>query len=227
MSHEELPPLDSDISALLRSARAPSPSAELRARAFERIAASAARGATAAAGGAVAGAAAQAGVVKLGVLALPLAAAALAVGALGGYQLGARRAVAPPPPIVITLAAATVPEPRREPEPRAAPAEPSPVKPAGSLAEPRRDLKLADERALIELARSALARRDPATGLAALERHRQGYADGKLAEEREALVVQALIDSGRRADALERAQQFKARFPSSLLLPAIDEMLAE
>jgi hypothetical protein len=40
-------------------------------------------------------------------------------------------------------------------------------------------------------------------------------------------MVQALVDAGRKSEAAERARKFKARFPSSMLVPAVEAMVAE
>ncbi len=89
-----------------------------------------------------------------------------------------------------------------------------------------RDTSLADERTLLEVARTALARDDTAGALQALRAHEARYASGRLVEEREALVVVALVHAGRRGEAEARAREFRARWPDSLLLPSVDAALA-
>ena len=89
---------------------------------------------------------------------------------------------------------------------------------------PERDTELARERALIETARTALSRKQ-STAIDVLLRHEQQYPSGRLAEERESLLVQALLHSGRNDEARKRALRFRARWPHSLLLPVIDAAL--
>ncbi len=84
---------------------------------------------------------------------------------------------------------------------------------------------LAEERGLIEMARTALGRGKPADALFALDEHGRRFSSGQLVEEREALTVQALVSSGELELANARAAQFKARFPRSLLTPVVDAAL--
>ncbi len=94
----------------------------------------------------------------------------------------------------------------------------SPVRGEGS--------QLARERALLDLARAAAARGEPALALAQAERHRQQFPQGRLAEEREAMAIRALLALGRRADARARADAFRASYPNSFLTPVIDSALS-
>jgi hypothetical protein len=86
------------------------------------------------------------------------------------------------------------------------------------------DNALAQERALIEAARSAVARRDGASALAATERHARAFPAGQLAEERSALAVQALALAGRSGEAKERAAQFRKNYPNSVFLAVVDDV---
>jgi hypothetical protein len=100
------------------------------------------------------------------------------------------------------------------------------VAPAASAAEPKsRDTDLSAERAIIERARAALARGDGAGALTAVEQHEREFAKGQLVEEREVLAVQALVTAGRVQEAAERGARFRKAFPSSLLLPLVDQVL--
>lgn len=87
------------------------------------------------------------------------------------------------------------------------------------------DAQLAGERALIEIARTALAKGDSAAALDALGKHAAKYPRGQLAEEREALAVEALAGAGRMDEARARAARFKRDFPSSMLMPVVDSAL--
>jgi hypothetical protein len=82
---------------------------------------------------------------------------------------------------------------------------------------------LAEQQALLDVARSAFARSDYAATLAALATHFQRYPKSVLGEEREALGIKALAATGRTAEAKARAARFKAQFPQSLLLPSVQD----
>jgi hypothetical protein len=86
---------------------------------------------------------------------------------------------------------------------------------------------LAKERAVLDVARSALGRGDAANTLVAIAEHEHKYPQGALTEEREALAIQALAMQGRRTDAQARAGRFQKRFPKSMLLPAIAAVTGE
>jgi hypothetical protein len=87
------------------------------------------------------------------------------------------------------------------------------------------DRSLAAERALIEQARSALARDQGAAALAALERHAHDYPQGELEEERESLQVQALVGLERYDQARKIGARFHKRFPRSIFGAGVDEAL--
>jgi hypothetical protein len=86
---------------------------------------------------------------------------------------------------------------------------------------------LAAESALLDVARTALARGEPDHALAAVGRHAAQFPHGALAEEREAIAVKALAQSGRGADARARADRFRTRYPESLFSTAIDSSLKD
>jgi hypothetical protein len=88
-----------------------------------------------------------------------------------------------------------------------------------------RDSALRAERALIDTAQTAVARRDPEAALATLARHAREFPHGQFAEEREWLTIQALILTGRGDDARARATAFRRTFPQSLMLPALDHLV--
>lgn len=89
------------------------------------------------------------------------------------------------------------------------------------------DLDLAAERALIDRATMALARGQQASALATLDEHASRFSRGRLAEEREALAIRALAQSGRSEEARARAQMFRRTFPASLLMPAVDAVVPQ
>lgn len=90
----------------------------------------------------------------------------------------------------------------------------------GSAAAP--DLSLRAERELIEIAQSALARRQWSDAIRACEVHLRRFARSELVEEREAIWVQALAGEGRTAEAWARAESFRRRFATSMLRPVVD-----
>jgi hypothetical protein len=88
-----------------------------------------------------------------------------------------------------------------------------------------RDDRLAAERNLIEMARTSLARGRFDGAWASLRRHARQFPHGQLSEERDSLLVQALVMKGDYSQALERAAEFRRRYPSSLFAPAIAQAL--
>jgi hypothetical protein len=88
-----------------------------------------------------------------------------------------------------------------------------------------RDRNLAAERALIEQARTALARDQGAAALSALERHARDFPQGELEEERESLRVQALVGQGQFDQARKTGARFHRRFPRSIFGAVVDEAI--
>jgi len=79
---------------------------------------------------------------------------------------------------------------------------------------------------LLRQARAAVARAAYAAALQPIAEHTRRFKDGRLAEEREALRVKALAGLGRTDEARRAAKAFRARFPRSVLLPAVSQMPA-
>lgn len=100
----------------------------------------------------------------------------------------------------------------------------APVAPATTANAPVGDV-LAQEQALVDTARAALARGRAADALRAADEHAARFPSGKLAEERENLAIQALAFAGRRDEALARAARFHKRYPASLYGGTLDELL--
>lgn len=88
-----------------------------------------------------------------------------------------------------------------------------------------RESTLAVERGLLDSARSAMMRGEPADAERILRQHEARFPRGELREEREALVIKALVRTGRIDEARELAEHFRREFPSSLLLMGIDAEL--
>jgi hypothetical protein len=77
---------------------------------------------------------------------------------------------------------------------------------------------------LLEQARAAGAREDFVLAIQLLDEHARRFRTGRLAEEREALRVRALVGLRRGDDARRAATDFEARFPLSPLALAISQM---
>jgi len=98
---------------------------------------------------------------------------------------------------------------------------------SGSNASARRSGDtLAAERALIDVARRAVGAGDGAAAMAAVSRHERTFPWGLLREEREALAIRALVLLGRVGEARARVAEFRARYPGSLMAPAVDRAVA-
>jgi hypothetical protein len=80
---------------------------------------------------------------------------------------------------------------------------------------------LAAERALLDVARGALARGEAQEAFDASQRHAGEYPNGSLVEEREAIAIKALVALGRRDEAKVRAAEMERRFPNGLMLRAV------
>jgi hypothetical protein len=80
------------------------------------------------------------------------------------------------------------------------------------------------ELTLLRPARAAVARENYAAALPAIAEHTRRFKNGRLAEEREALRVKALVGLGRADEARRAAAAFRAHFPHSVLLPAVGQM---
>jgi hypothetical protein len=90
---------------------------------------------------------------------------------------------------------------------------------------PPTSVALADERALVEGARTALLRNRPADALALAERHARAFPKGELAEDREFLAISALRDLGRREPLRARGEAFLRAYPSSALRVSVEQLL--
>lgn len=103
---------------------------------------------------------------------------------------------------------------------------PAPAPTASNGASPPVGDVLAQEQALVDTARAALARGRAIDALRAADEHAARFPAGKLAEERENLAIQALAFAGRRDEAQARAGRFHKRYPGSLYGGALDHLLA-
>ncbi len=97
--------------------------------------------------------------------------------------------------------------------------------PAPTSVDEPRDEDLAAESRLVDTARSALAHGDYAAALVAVTNHERRFPSGRLAEEREALQIQALAGAHLDSEARTRAEAFRARYPESFFLPLVNRAL--
>jgi hypothetical protein len=172
------------------------------------------------------------------------AAVGTGVGAAGHAALVSRHAE-PPPPTTATVAARSAATSASYAVP-AAPSATAPAPPIVTAVSPTRavspppeataarradapssakDTALRSEGALIDMARTAVARGQGDVALATLERHGRDFPNGRLAEDREWLWIQALLMTGRTDEAKARASRFRSTFPRSMYLPALDQVL--
>lgn len=86
-----------------------------------------------------------------------------------------------------------------------------------------KDPSLARERTLLDMARTALSRGDVSAALVSLDTHAREFPSSQLAQEREVLAIQALAVGNRLPEARRRGAAFRASYPTSPLLPIVDE----
>ncbi len=151
--------------------------------------------------------------------AIPAALAAAGVIAAGVIALLWPREAAPPPPTPPPAPVAseplTAPAPAELP-PVAETPSPAPVPPpAAPATDPPPATRPLDEGALLERARRRVRTR-PASAIRLLATHRARFPDGALAEEREALFVEALHARGRHDEARAALDRFRTRYPRSV-----------
>lgn len=84
---------------------------------------------------------------------------------------------------------------------------------------------LAAERVLLDEARAAIADGRSDRSLRAIGKHAEAFPHGLLAEEREALAIRALVMAGRPESARARGDRFRAQYPNSVMLRAVETSL--
>jgi hypothetical protein len=124
------------------------------------------------------------------------------------------------PVVVLVPMAVETPPAVVTPEPVPAPRPPTRKKPV----ETPPPVDTAAERALLERARSALARREPALAMDAVEEHRRRFPSSQLAEERDALGILSLAADGKMDAARAALDAFKKQHPQSAMLPALQKI---
>jgi hypothetical protein len=123
----------------------------------------------------------------------------------------------PPPPVP---ASGATPAPAPADEPAGAADAPTPargvaVHPSRPPAAPSSAARLREETTSIRDARQALRQGDAARALRLLDECRRLFPGGILQQERERLAIEALVKSGRTAQASARAAAFLRRYPDS------------
>lgn len=235
-----LPDMPADVASLLDAIRTPTPiSQEALGRMEHRLALSVAVSA-----GATAAASKGLGTAALTKLALffsrkiPLGISALTIGigiGAGAHAVATRDAgqKTEGPLVIVTqsvraestlpsVPTAIVPTMDQRDLPPAMTATPTkPPEPRASAVDTAAPSVLAEERALVEMARSALARGDNAAALTATQNHERAFANGRLREEREFIAVKALSGLGRSSEADARGARFLTSYPRSMFAPAV------
>lgn len=226
MSREPLEPLDPELANLLDAERRALPPAASLKRVWSRVEQGPLPG-----GGAKGSHGTGSG--WLASHALPLAAGTFLAGTIAGAAGYAALRPAPAERIVYLdrvappASIATTIEPPEAPQPTASPPPIPSDHPSTRQAAPLASTStLVAERALLDDARAALASGDTARALTLLDVHANRFPKPQLAEEHEALAIQALVVSKRYDEARSRAARFRAAAPNSLFLPAIDASLA-
>ncbi len=79
---------------------------------------------------------------------------------------------------------------------------------------------------LLERAQDALRSR-PAEALALTNEHAQRFPGGMLSQEREVIAIEALVKTGRKAEAKKRVEKFKTRFPGSSHTRRLDTLVGD
>jgi hypothetical protein len=163
-----------------------------------------------------------------------LACAASVAAAATAYEMGSRRqpragssSSMPSPHVVAArdpLAAPPAPTPPAPPTATDTAPSPPPAANTGSPSRAIRNEPAPEELQLLRLARAAVARHDFTAALVPIGEHTRRFRGGRLTEEREALRVKALSGLGRTEEARRAANAFEARFPRSVLLPAVSHM---
>lgn len=233
MSEHELEPLDPDIASLLGRAKGIDDlDGTHKSALFGAVEAKLALpppggGGSGGGGGGAGGAAAPLG-AKMAAIVAATFAAGVGVGVVGDRAFAPPN-VAPAPTVTVVTVAPSVsalPAPSFEAPAIPVSALPTVSAPARPAASPSAGdgpsaKGLAAERALLDVARSALARGEAGEALAAADRHAREYPDGVLAEEREAIAIKALVALGRRDEARARLRELERKHPNSLVLRAV------
>jgi hypothetical protein len=236
---EPSPPLEPRVIAALRE-EAPAPQ-EARVRARARLAA-----AVGIAGGgerapghdprpATVGSGAGAGKIASGALGSHgVAVLAFLAGGAAGAGLHAALTSPPAPRVVYVATTASAPAPTRSSLPDSpqapvsipgAPAAAEGAPPATAGSSLSRTSQLTNERMLLDDARASLVQGDASRALDRLRASRREFPRAILAEERDALTVEALVGAHHYDEARAAGDAFRTRYPGSLFAGAVESGL--
>jgi hypothetical protein len=153
----------------------------------------------------------------------------LAAGTVGAFEVGRHAVIAMGRPDVQMVESThrrslapeeNVPVVEATPEPEPAKVVPPTMVRAG------RPGGISDERRLLSRARDFDARGEYEQVLDLAIEHEHSHPAGQLTEEREALRLKALVGTGQESEARRVGAKFRRRFPRSVLLSKVDQMLA-
>lgn len=190
-------------------------------------------GATAATGGGAIKGGAVTGLVIAKWLGIGLLAGTVTGGAL--VAVAPRHAPAAKPPPVRVASPVSIPQSKARPRAVTPPAPATsasampvvgvlpPLAPHSEAASP----DVSQEIALLDRARQALGRGDAHTALAVLADHDRRFPHGELGLETELVRVEALVQSGKRAQAVRRARALLAQHPHSPYTARIQTLLTQ
>lgn len=146
-------------------------------------------------------------------------------------------AVAEPEPIaVVDEPVRPAPPPIAAPRPRPAPA-PAAAEPVAAAPEPeaRKETppvpppapaaRIEDEMSGLEQAMSAAQSGRSADALAAVDAHVRAFPSSSMAQEREAIAIEALVNLGRMPEAKTRLEKFRGKWPTSTHLLRLESLI--
>lgn len=229
MKQQDLEPIDPELRALLSAERDNEAPPDALARSWQKVATSIGPGGGSNGGGST-GALPSMGRV-------PIALASFLAGGVTGAILYATLTRTPAPVVArvepVTITSAVAPQPSIAPISPIIPAvSATPTTPPSATTKPITTAtaalvdQLEQERAQLDLARTRLAAGDGVGALAAVATHERSFAHPQLAEEREAIAVQALALQHQDAEARKRAQRFHTTWPNSLFAPVVDAAIS-
>jgi hypothetical protein len=147
------------------------------------------------------------------------------LGGVVGAVLHAQLAKPPPARVVyVDRPVAAPPPPSSPPAESNSSARTPPLAVSISPAPPSmsRGSQLSAERAILEETRTAIVQGNGQAALDRLEGYRRSFPNPLLSEERDALLVEALVKVGRYDEARARARLLRKRMPDSIFLPMVD-----
>jgi hypothetical protein len=140
-----------------------------------------------------------------------------------GVHRGLDRPHVEPPARLLPTAPIAAPPSSPEPDTSITEAPPAPraTAPRSTARRETRATDLAQERALLDAARRSWTEGDATACLTKLDDHARTFGRGQLAEEREALRINALVATGQYDAARDEAAAFSRNHPRSFLAPSV------